>query len=74
MRKHVVNPKDTILEMEKTSILYKNKCQDCDHVYIGETERTIQVRAKEHYENFRLGYEGQSSVADHAMDNGHRIA
>ncbi len=45
-RKHVVNPKDPIFEMEKTGILYKYKCQDCDHVYVVETERTIQVRAK----------------------------
>ncbi len=48
VRKHVVNTKDPILEMEKTGILYKYKCQDCDHVYIREIERTIQVRAKEH--------------------------
>ncbi len=46
-------------------------CQD--HVYVGETERTIQVRAKEHYMNFHLGYKGKSSVADHTMDMGHRI-
>ncbi len=52
MRKYVVNPKDLILEMEKTIIWYKYKCQDCDHVYVRETERTIQVRAKEDYRNF----------------------
>ncbi len=39
--------------MEKTGILYKYKYQDCGHVYVGETERTIQVRTKEHYWNFR---------------------
>ncbi len=52
-------------------ILYKYKFQDCDHV--GETERIIQVRAKERCRNFRLGYKGKSSVADHIMDKGHII-
>ncbi len=36
VRKHVVNPKHPILEIGKTGILYKYKCQDFVHVYLGK--------------------------------------
>ena len=42
-------------------------------MYIGETERTLTARSKEHNSDFRLGHVGKSSVADHSIENNHII-
>lgn len=50
------NPEDSMMETERSGVLYKYKCQDCDQICIGETERTIPARVKEHLRNPHLGY------------------
>ncbi len=44
IRNAVVKPKDKVLVSEKTGVIYKYNCKDCDKVYIGETETTADVR------------------------------
>lgn len=35
-------------QLQSTGVIYKIKCKDCDHVYIGETKRKLGVRIREH--------------------------
>ncbi|XP_046391246.1 uncharacterized protein LOC124159465 [Ischnura elegans] len=56
----------------KTSGVYRIPCE-CGQVYIGETGRTIEKRLKEHERCIRLYYPNKSAVAEHSLENGHRI-
>lgn len=35
-------------KLNKTGVIYKIKCNDCECVYIGETKRSLYMRIKEH--------------------------
>ena len=59
------NQLEKIDKMEKSGI-YKIKCGDCNHVYIGQSGRNINIRIKEHFD---LGKPSQ--VADHMRDCNH---
>ena len=50
----------------------KNHSSSCDKVYIGETQRALGTRIKEHQDACRLGYTEKSAIAEHAWDAGHR--
>ena len=58
---------------DTTGVVYCIPCMDCDRSYIGETCRTLNVRLKEHQRccsNFDLQ---KSAVAQHAVEEDHRI-
>jgi len=42
-----LHPKDGIWEDEKSEVIYKIPCRNCEHVDIGETERWLAARMKE---------------------------
>jgi hypothetical protein len=42
-------------------------------MYIGQTNRTIEARQKEHTRHLRLGQPEKSAVAQHAIETGHRV-
>ena len=46
-----------------TTEIYSITCE-CGHVYIGQTDRTIQTRIKEHHRHIRLGHPDQETVAE----------
>jgi hypothetical protein len=41
--------------------------------YTGQTGRSVDIRLKEHQRNIRLQYPDKSVVAEHSIDQGHRI-
>ena len=47
-------------------ILKEIKCEDCDHVYMGQTVRSFKTRRKE-----VLDSKIPSHLADHKLDNHH---
>jgi hypothetical protein len=49
--------------------VYCNPCE-CGKSYVGQTNRTIEARRKEHMRHFRLGQPEKSAVAQHAIDTG----
>ena len=60
--------KDKIKDTPKQSlIIYQLKCKNCDHSYIGRTERTLAYRVNEHRKS------KSSSVYDHQEKTGHTI-
>ena len=67
IRQRLVHPKDKLPLLDQSGAVYKIKCDDCDAVYVGETERVLEVRVKEHHRS--------SSPVGHHMDyNKHSIS
>jgi hypothetical protein len=46
---------------------------ECGKTYIGQTNRTIETRCKEHMRHLRLGQPDKSALAQHALETGHRV-
>jgi hypothetical protein len=56
----------------RTPGIYKIPCE-CGKVYIGQTERSIQLRVKEHERHIRLVQPDKSAVAEHSFNHDHII-
>ena len=48
LRNILVHPKDKIKTEDKSGVVYRVSCKNCDQVYIGETGRKLSIRTKEH--------------------------
>ena len=48
LRRILSHPKDHIPDDDKSSIVYKINCHDCDASYVGETGRALKARVSEH--------------------------
>ena len=53
-------------------MVYKIPC-NCGKVYLGETERRLETRLKEHKDACRRGQFERSAVAEHAWTHQHAI-
>jgi len=60
------NIKDRIKQEHLHNVVYEISCPDCDQNYIGETERRIEERVKDH-----VGRDRNSHVGKHALETGH---
>ena len=63
---------DVVPDMEKGGVIYKQECNDCELVYIGETGRRAIVRKKEHEKDVRE-LNDRSAIADHCHKHDHRV-
>jgi hypothetical protein len=45
----------------------------CGRIYIGQTGRSADIRLNEHQRHIRLEHPNKSAVAEHSIDQGHRI-
>jgi len=50
--------------------VYKLKCNDCEHTYIGQTGRSLRERFKEHIPNSK-NTKNKSKFSDHIIDEQH---
>ena len=48
IKQNLVNPKDRDDKMDKSGVIYRIKCSDCDDDYVGEAGRIFRDRFKEH--------------------------
>ena len=74
LRDILSKPKDIVQQDQRTGIIYKIPCDDCNVVYIGERGRSFSTRKKEHMACVRLDKTEKSALADHANRTGHNIA
>jgi hypothetical protein len=56
----------------RTPEVYRIPCE-CGRVYIGQTGRSVDIRLKEHQRHIRLQHPDKSAIAEHSIDQGHRI-
>jgi predicted GIY-YIG superfamily endonuclease len=52
--------------------IYSIPCE-CGRSYIGETNRWLGIRIKEHKHNLKQGLLEKSKLAQHSYEEGHRI-
>jgi hypothetical protein len=70
LRTLLSNTKDKTESSDKCGI-YKLKCKDCSAVYVGQTGRSFNIRAKEHRRCFVHGNISQSHFSKHLVEEGH---
>ena len=66
IRSRLVHPKDKIPMEEKAGLVYMIQCGDCNAKYLGETERKLNKRIKEHHKP-------SSPVGHHIQYNDHNF-
>ena len=65
--------KDSFPLARQPGVVYALGCKDCPAVYVGETTRTAEQRAKEHRDHTNKGRIDMSAIAKHAVETGHDI-
>ena len=64
--------KDRFNRSQKSNIVYKASCWDCDAFYIGKTKRRLHDRKTEHFKAVTQNGHA-SAVAKHSISTGHNI-
>ena len=72
LRETLVKVKEPMPELKRKGFVYEVLCNDCDHVYIGETGRTLEKRLKEHRSAVKKN-DRKNGIAVHAWDTGHQV-
>lgn len=62
--------KDQTPLQEKSSVVYKIECKDCDKVYIGQTKQKMRSRNYGHKSKVRE-QQGNGGLASHALEHNH---
>ena len=58
---------------KQNNIVYKIPCDGCEAVYIGESKRSLETRAKEHERAVRNGDLEKNKIAHHSWTHDHRF-
>ena len=53
-------------------MVYEVPCYDCNHVYVGETGRTLKKQLAEHKQAVRR-FDEKNGIATHVHQHDHRI-
>lgn len=72
MREALVKVKQPTPELDKKGVVYKVPCGECDHVYIGETGRTLSKQLTEHKAAVKK-QDQKNGIAVHAWKSGHQV-
>ena len=70
LRRIVSHPKDHIPDDDKSSIMYKINCRDCDASYVGETGRALMSEHRRAMEKMDFS---ASALAQNAWEHDHHI-
>ena len=73
LRRILFHPKDRVPDDDKSNVVYKINCRDCDASYVGETKRALKTRVSEHRRAVeKMDFLG-SALAQHAWEHDHHI-
>ena len=64
--------KDRFVRSQRSKIVYKASCWECDSFYIGKTKRRLHDRKSEHFKALTQ-VSHASAVAGHTISTGHNI-
>ena len=73
LRKMLSHPKDPIPMLDRTGVVNRIRCVDCDRLYMGQTGRTLVQRIKEHRKAVSTFSTDTSALAEHVLTEDHRI-
>ena len=65
--------KDHFSRSQRSKIVYKASCWDCDSFYIGKTKRRLHDRKSEHFKALTQVGHASPAVADHTISTGHNM-
>ncbi len=57
----------------QSGVVYRIPCQDCEKSYVGQTQRNLDRRIKEHKRAVVTGDTATSALAEHSWSLHHRI-
>lgn len=69
----IKHKKDKIPKMSKSKVVYEQKCNNCDKVYVGQSSRKMKERVGEHKNNINQSCYRQNSLTKHRIDTSHLI-
>ena len=72
MREALVKVKQPTPKLHKTGVIYEVPCGECNHVYIGKTERTLRKRLTKHKAAVKR-CDNKNGIAVHAWKSGHQV-
>ena len=64
--------KDRFSRSQRSKVVYKAGCWDCDSFYVGKTKRRLHDRKTEHFKALTQDCHA-SALADHVISTGHNI-
>ena len=70
LRSLLPKPKDPIPKEDRNNAVYQLNCKDCEAVYVGETKRTLNIRAEEHITAIKSASK-KSHTAEHCWKYNH---
>ena len=70
LRSLLTKSKDPIPKEDRNNVVYQLNCKDCEAVYVGETKRTLNVRAEEHITAIKSASK-RSHTAEHCWKYNH---
>ncbi|KYN28332.1 hypothetical protein ALC57_02245 [Trachymyrmex cornetzi] len=70
LSKFITTGKDKLNIMEKSHVVYRIDCCDCESSYVGQTKRKLGTRIKEHKADIKKS-NGISVVSQHRIDCNH---
>ena len=73
LRRILSHLKDHIFDDDKSSVVYKINCHDCDASYVVETGRALKTHLSEHRRAVEKMDFSASALAQHALEHGHHI-
>ena len=72
LRSELCHLKDKKTPQEKSGVVYKIDCENCDEKYVGETGRQVRDRMLEHERDVR-NKKPASKVFEHVRETGHNF-
>ena len=72
IREALVRTKEPQPEWKKKGVIYQVPCGDCNSIYIGETERTLEKRISEHKAVVKR-HDEKNGIAVLAWNNQHKV-
>lgn len=74
LKNKISNTKDKIPLLDKTHVIYKIDCNNCDKYYIGETSQKLEKRIKQHqYDSNRPNNNNKTALAHHTIYQKHKF-
>ena len=71
--KLLCKPKDRIATEDKSNIVYKIDCSNCEAVYFGESKRSLKSRSDEHKRSVRNCDCDKNEIAKHCWEADHNF-
>ena len=63
---------DRFSRSQRSKVVYRANCWDCDSFYVGKTKRRLHDRKTEHFKALTQDCHA-SALADHVISTGHNI-